>query len=450
MVMLAGQVMWQARGGEAAADRIRLITLDPGHFHAALFQKKMLPGISERVSVFAPLGPDLLAHLDRIMRFNTRNVNPTHWQLEVHAGPDFWERMLENPRGNVVVLSGNNRGKIDRIQAMVQLGLHVLADKPWIIEPGDLPKLEEVLTAAKQKGVVAYDAMTQRFEVSCLLARELVHDAAVFGTPLEGTSNEPAVEMASVHYLLKQVAGVPALRPDWFFDIRQQGEGLTDVGTHLVDLVQWTLFPDQAIDYHREVQVLEGARWPTLITMAQFKRVTGSADFPGFLAQTIRNSCLEYYANNRVHYRLRGVHVRLEVKWEFEPAAGETDTEFALFRGTLSRLEVRQGKEEKFRPEIYIIPNHTADRAEVLSALQRKVANLRTAYPGLACEDQANRIRVVIPDRFRVGHEAHFALLTRRFLTYIDHPDLLPSWEAPNMLAKYYVTTKGIELARKQ
>jgi hypothetical protein len=52
--------------------------------------------------------------------------------------------------------------------------------------------------------------------------------------------------MESVHYLLKTVAGVPLRRPAWFFDINEQGEGLTDVGTHLVDLVFFVPVPQPA------------------------------------------------------------------------------------------------------------------------------------------------------------------------------------------------------------
>jgi predicted dehydrogenase len=51
------------------------------------------------------------------------------------------ERMLRERPGNVVVLSGRNRGKIDRILAAVESGLHVLADKPWVISAADLPKI---------------------------------------------------------------------------------------------------------------------------------------------------------------------------------------------------------------------------------------------------------------------------------------------------------------------
>src|SRR5687767_8546021 len=46
---------------DAAA--VRLITLDPGHFHAALVQKTMYPGIDPVVHVYAPEGPEVTAHL---------------------------------------------------------------------------------------------------------------------------------------------------------------------------------------------------------------------------------------------------------------------------------------------------------------------------------------------------------------------------------------------------
>jgi len=46
-------------------DEFRLITLDPGHFHAGLIQKEMYDGVAIRVAVYAPLTPDLTEHLNR-------------------------------------------------------------------------------------------------------------------------------------------------------------------------------------------------------------------------------------------------------------------------------------------------------------------------------------------------------------------------------------------------
>ena len=110
---------------------------------------------------------------------------------------------------------------------------------------------------------------------------------------------------------------------------------------------------------------------------------------------------------------------------------------------------MRQGQEEEFRPEIFVVPSSLDQKAAVLDALQRKVQTLQKAWPGLAVQDQGARLRVIIPERYRIGHEAHFSLLTRQFLDYVRNPKAIPFWEKPNMLAKYFVTTKGIELARQ-
>src|SRR6266404_9177160 len=101
---------------------IRLITLDPGHFHASLVQKEMYPGVSPKVTVYAPLGFDLTEHLNRVARFNLRTDHPTEWELDIHTSNDPLAQMLKDAKvngsaGNVVVIAGRNRPKIDRIQA---------------------------------------------------------------------------------------------------------------------------------------------------------------------------------------------------------------------------------------------------------------------------------------------------------------------------------------------
>src|SRR5205814_10288648 len=106
-------------------DEVRLITLDPAHFHAALVQKEMYPGVAKQAHIYAPLGADLIAHLERIAGFNARRDNPTSWGLEIHTGPDTLQRMLRERLGNVVVLAGRNRQKIDRILAAVAAGMNV-------------------------------------------------------------------------------------------------------------------------------------------------------------------------------------------------------------------------------------------------------------------------------------------------------------------------------------
>jgi predicted dehydrogenase len=434
-------------GGPPMAD-IRFITLDPGHFHAALVQKEMYPGVARQVHVYAPLGPDLMDHLGRVARFNLRADNPTAWELEIHTGPDFLERMLRDRPGNAVVVSGRNRGKIDKVQSSLDAGLHALVDKPWILEAGDLPKLQRALDNAEERKLVALDIMTERFEVTSQLQRELVNDPAVFGRLLPGSEAEPAVYMESIHYLKKMVAGAPNPRPVWFFDTEQQGEGLNDIGTHLVDLAQWTLFPDQALDYRKDVQMLRAQRWPTVVPRAEFRSVTRE-DFPAYLAPRIKGDALEYFCNTLVSYTLRGAHVMLDVIWDWEAAPGTGDSHFAYYRGSRARVEVRQGAAEKHRPELYVVPGAAGDKAVILAAVQRKLGSLQAQYPGADVVDLGPELRVTIPDRLRVGHEEHFAQVAQRFLSYVRDRATLPSWERPNMLAKYYVTTEGTALARR-
>jgi hypothetical protein len=144
---------------------------------------------------------------------------------------------------------------------------------------------------------------------------------------------------------------------------------------------------------------------------------------------------------------LRGIQVRLNLLWEYESAAGGGDTHLAVLRGTRARVEARQGKEQDFRPELYVVPNDTAERDGVAAALRKRVAGLNEDYPGLGVADEGERLRVTVPDRYRVGHEAHFGKVARQFLRFLEHPATLPAWEKPNLLAKYFVTTEGVRLS---
>ncbi len=451
----AGRAAEPECGSEAAREMVepmgdpnfvRLITLDPAHFHAALVQKQMLPGIDKRVSIYAPLGPDLLAHLKLIEQFNSRVDNPTSWELDIHCSPRSLEEMTAARPGNVVVLAGRNRIKIGKIKPSLDAGLNVLSDKPWIIRTEDMAALETALSLADQKGLVAYDMMTERHEISTILQRELVNDPAVFGTVIPDDPDRPGVFMESTHFILKSVAGAPNPRPPFFFDILDQGEGLTDVGTHLADLVPWTLFPGQALDYRQDIQVQGGKRWATPITAEQFRQITGAAAFPADLAPYVHGDQFDYYCNNQVDYKIRGAQVRLKIRWDWESPAG-VDFHHALYRGTNSSVEVRQTARENFRPELFVEPNGAERQSAVAVAVRGRIERLQGPYPGVGCETAGDELHITIPDRYRVGHEAHFAQVLGEFLNYMKSPQSVPKWERPNMLAKYFVTTAGVQVS---
>jgi len=405
----------------------RLVIVDPGHFHAALVQKEMYPGLLPEVHVRAPVGLDLADYLTRIARFNTRPDNPTAWTFAVHAGPDYLARLRGEEPGGVCVLSGRNRGKIALIEAAVEAGLHVLADKPVIIRRADLPQLERVSEVAEGKGLVLADMMGGRGEVVGALLRLLHADPTVFGDQLPGSPDAPAVEMTSVHHLMKQVAGVPNPRPAWYFDVTEQGDALADIGTHLVDRIHNTLFPEEALDYRADIAIGAVERWSTIVTAAQFRQVTG---------ETLVGETLDYPCNARLGYAVRGIHVGLDLRWNWEAEPGGDDTHTATYRGTRTRLEIRHGPVEGYRPQLYVVPE-----ADIATALALCIDAAQAQYPGVGLERRGGEWRVTIPDALRVGHDPQFAALTRRFLAAVDDPASVPRWERPNLIAKSFVCT---------
>jgi predicted dehydrogenase len=437
-------------GFSGAVGEVKLMVLYPGHFHAALVQKSVYDGVDSVVHVYAPEGPELEAYLTSINSYNQRAAAPTNWDLKVYKGPDYLERMLEEKPGNVMVIAGNNQKKTEYIKAAVDAGIHVLADKPMAIDTKGFELLKESFAAAEKNYVLLYDIMTERFEISTLLQKEFSMMPEVFGTLERGSLEHPAVTKESVHHFFKYVSSKPLVRPAWFFDVSQQGDGIVDVTTHLVDLVQWACFPDQIIQYTEDIDLINARRWPTALTPAQFEKVTGLASYPAYLENDLdSNNILQVFSNGEINYKIKDVHARISVTWNYEVPEGGADSHYSIMRGTKANLIIRQGAEENFQPELYIEPVAGTDMLSFEEGLQQSISKLQQKYPGvqLSRQDRENLWKVIVPESYRNGHEAHFEEVTRQYLQYLAKGSL-PDWEVPNMLSKYYVTTKALEMAK--
>lgn len=432
---------------ETMADKrkITFMSLDPGHFHAALIHKSMYPHVDSTVYVFAPPGDELKDFLNRLEGYNSDAPTPTAWKVETYVGDDFLKKMISQKPGNVMVVAGKNDQKIDYILSAIQNGIHVYADKPLVINRDGYEKLQKAFALAAQKDLQLYDIMTERFEIVSILQRELSMIPAVFGELVDGTLDEPAITKESVHHFYKHVSGKPLIRPDWFFDVTKQGEGLVDVTTHLVDLIQWAAFPEQTLDT-ADVQMLSAKRWATPLSIEQFQQVTGKAAFPEFLKKDLNGDMLDVFGNGEMHYTLRGKHAKVSVIWDFEAPTGGGDTHFSIMRGSKAELIIRQGAEHGFKPNLYI---RLLDGQE--NALENAVRiGLQQRYPGIDLENMGGgEYRLLIPEAYHVGHEAHFAQVTERFLEYFQNRNI-PNWEVPNMLVKYFTTTRALEMAGKE
>ncbi|MBN2009381.1 oxidoreductase [candidate division KSB1 bacterium] len=429
-----------------APGEVRLITLDPGHFHAALVQKSMYDQVNPNVHIYAPSGPDVQDHIDRINNYNSRADNPTQWELKVYTGDDFLERLVQEKPGNVVVISGKNQFKTQYIRTVVNAGLNVLADKPMCINKTGFDELNAAFAKADQKNVLIYDIMTERYEITTVLQKALSQIPEVFGALQSGTPENSAVTKESVHHFFKNVSGNPLKRPAWFMDVSQQGEGLVDVTAHLVDLIQWECFPDVSLDT-TDVSIISAKRWPTIMTKQQFIEATRLSDFPDYLQSKLNaNGELPVYSNGEFIYTLKGVYAKVSVSWNYRAPEGAGDTHYSIMRGTKSNLVIRQGKAQNYRPELYVeIPD--AKIAENLEqAMNKAISDLQPRYPGISVDKTKSGWHINIPDEFRVGHEAHFAQVTEKYLQYLIDGKLL-DWETPNMITKYYTTTAALEYA---
>ncbi|MEZ5042871.1 MAG: putative oxidoreductase C-terminal domain-containing protein [Saprospiraceae bacterium] len=431
-----------------AKGEVKLITLNPGHFHAALVQKYRYDQVDSVVAIYAPGGPELTDYLARIKSYNQRPEAPTNWDSKTYTGPDFLEKMISDKAGNVVVISGNNAQKMNYIQSSVQAGLNVLADKPMVIKPADFTVLQTLFPLAQEKGVLLYDIMTERYEITTMMQRAFSQVPAVFGELEKGTPENPAITKESVHHFFKYVSGQPLIRPAWFFDVAQQGEGIVDVSTHLVDLVLWECFPEQAIDYTQDIKVLVGKRWPTEISPEQFQSVTGLADYPDYLRKDlVKDSILQAFSNGEITFTVHGVHAKVSVIWNYQAPQGAADTHYSIMRGTKANLVIRQGEAQQYQPVLYVEPISDAAAADLTTAFPEALKKLSEQYPGLSYQEAEKGWEILIPEEYKTGHEAHFGQVTQKYLQYLVEGKL-PEWEIPNMLAKYYVTTRAYEMSR--
>ena len=150
------------------------------------------------------------------------------------------------------------------------------------------------------------------------------------------------------------------------------------------------------------------------------------------------------YANGEINYRLKGVHAKVSVLWNFEAPEGTGDTHFSVMRGSRANLVIRQGAEQAYQPVLYVEPVRSDTR--FAADLQQAIDALQAQYPGVALRPAGTGWEVTIPAVYHVGHEAHFGQVAQQFLGYLAQ-GALPAWEEPDMLTKYFTTTTALRLA---
>ena len=236
------------------------------------------------------------------------------------------------------------------------------------------------------------------------------------------------------------------VRPAWFFDVNEEGEGIVDVTTHLVDLVQWELFPDEIIE-RADIEMVEAKRWPTILTLEEFKRVTGLENYPDYLQKDLEGDKLKVYCNGEMLYKIKGKYAKVSVIWNYEAPEGTGDTHYSIMRGTKSDLIIKQGAEENYKPTLYIKSKGGENFDNVIAEAIEQ--HINSKFAGTKAEKVLEDMwKINIPDEFKIGHEAHFGQVTQNYLRYLENGKL-PNWEVPNMITKYYTTIEAYKMAKE-
>lgn len=430
----------------------RIVVLDPGHFHAGLLQMHSIEGMCDTVAVYAPReGQELGGYLYNINYYNNRKHNPTSWVLEKYVGEDYLERMIVERKGNTVVLAGNNQKKTRYIYEAIKAGFNVLADKPMAITTEDFKLLEQAYQLAEKKGLILYELMTERYDIYNIVEKELLHNKDVFGELERGTIDKPSVYMESVHYFCRiSSSGKASERPMWYYDVAQQGEGIADVTTHLIDLVQWSCFPEESIKYKRDVVLTDATHYPTLITLDEYKQSTRANAFPDYLQKDIRNGVLEVMANGTLSFEMKGVNVGIKVIWDYLTPKGGGNTSTSIKQGTRSRIEIVQNAETGFKKEFFVVKAEGVDAVEFDSGLKSAISKLNGEQPYITLTSQGDgRYHLEFSKESKSSHENHFGLVAQNYFRYMKQGKA-PDWERENALSKYWITTEGVELAKSK
>jgi len=389
---------------------------------------------TDEIFVYAHEGAELRDFLALVERFNRRASNPTRWRPVVTTADDSLGRLVEERRGDVVVLAGRNGGKARTIRRLHESGFHVLADKPWLVEPADL----EHVRASLESWPLAAEIMTGRHDVAAGLVKKLVGAAALFGAFRD---DGPAIEQESVHHLQKLVDGAPLRRPWWYFDVRVQGSGPVDIPTHLVDQAQWL------VDGDTTAPVLLSARaWPTPVPAETFQRITGESGFPRELEPFVDGDTLSYRCNAELVYQIGRVTARAATRWNLSPSPGGGDASHSVARGTRADVRLEQSARTDHRRRVFIEPR--TDAGSVGRALRETVRAWQAELPGVEVVPAGpETFEVTAPPALDGGHETHFARVLDEFLTIVDAQHW-PSALVERTLAKYTLLAEAAARTR--
>lgn len=159
--------------------------------------------------------------------------SPLCRQISEKYSVQVWEDMeaLLNSGVDIIGTSAINCDKIDIIERCGQKGIHVIADKPIVIDGEQYQRLEKIVASS---GIEIGMMLTARYMPEIFAAKNIISNGKI-GKLLN-------IEIFNPHRLSAQQ------RPDWHFDKKRNGGIIIDLMPHSVDLFRW-LTEDDITEY---------------------------------------------------------------------------------------------------------------------------------------------------------------------------------------------------------
>lgn len=161
------------------------------------------------------------------------DINPARVQWAREHGfyvyPDF-ETVLQAPEVDIVLIATPNDMHKDMAIAAMRAGKHVLCEKPVMMCSKDL---EEVMSVAKETGMVFYPRQNRRWDEDYLTVKKIYEEQL----------------LGRVFHIESRVHGSRGIPGDWRGRKSQGGGMMLDWGVHLIDRII-DMIPEKVVNLY--------------------------------------------------------------------------------------------------------------------------------------------------------------------------------------------------------
>ncbi len=160
-------------------------------------------------------------------------------EASMHAGLDSYRRVLDDPQVDVVLLATSPGFRPLTVQAAVEAGKHVFAEKPVCVDAAGYRSCLEAHDAAVAKGTAIVTGTQYRRQVNYIGAVEQIRTGAI-GDIVSATTRYCS---AGIWYRPRQsgMSDAEYQLNNWMHFIWLSGDQITEQAVHNIDTMNWVM-----------------------------------------------------------------------------------------------------------------------------------------------------------------------------------------------------------------